>query len=292
MSAGKTFCRKWAASAAAVPLAAAALFSATVPSVQSARAVAPIRLDGRADEWTGVPRIVDPKTETAFAFQNDAQNIYVLMVITRPESLASAEATGLTILGRPERGRKTAKGDLFVTRQTSADNLILWRESQGAVLTEREKAEIRKIPRQPIFLAYATDAKGSSYGPLIRQTDVLPPDFASATDGPVTTFEFRLPLASPGTVPGAIGAVAGEPLLVSFAWGGRSGKILATPASRESPNSRSGYQSGTGRTWGQEFLDTFDSMSRPTVTTKGFSFAVTVALADAREPGLFTKRPF
>jgi hypothetical protein len=274
--------RRGAAAAPALLLAAAALWSATVPSVRSARAEAPVRLDGRADEWTGVPRVVDAKTETAFAFQNDARNLYILMVITRPESLASAEATGLTILGRPERGRRTAKGDLFVTRQTSADNLILWRESQGAVLTEREKAEIRKIPRQPIFLTYAMDAKGSSYGPLRRQTDILPPDFAAATDEAATTFEFRLPLASPETVPGAIGAVSGQPLRVSFAWGGRSGKILSTPASRESPSSRSGYQSGTGRTWGQEFLDTFDSMSRPTVATKGYAFAVTVELAGAR----------
>jgi hypothetical protein len=281
MSAGKTFSRRWASAAAAL-LAAMALSAATVPAVQSVRAGAPIRLDGRADEWTGVPRVVDLKTDTAFAFQNDAQNLYVLMVITRPESLASAAATGLTILGRPERGRATAKGALFVTRQTSADNLILWRESQGAVLTEREKTEIRKTPRQPIFLAYAMDAKGSSYGPLRRQTDVLPPDFASATDGSATTFEFRLPLAPPDEVPGAIGAVSGEPIRISFAWGGRSGKILSTPASRESPNQRSGYQSGTGRTWGQEFLDTFDTMSRPAVKTKGFAFAVTVALADAR----------
>ena len=39
--------------------------------------------------------------------------------------------------------------------------------------------------------------------------------------------------------------------------------------------------SGTGRTWGQEFLDTFDSLSRPTMGTKKFSFAVDVRLADA-----------
>jgi hypothetical protein len=49
---------------------------------------------------------------------------------------------------------------------------------------------------------------------------------------------------------------------------------------RKAPNSKSGYMSGTGRTWGQEFLDDFDSMSRPSLGTKKFTFAVDVRLAE------------
>lgn len=266
--------------ALAVLLFAAAASAASVPVAQSIRPESPIRLDGKADEWANAPRVVDPKTGTSFAFQNDGGNLYILLIITKHEALTSAEATGMTVLGR--RGRKAAKGALFLTRLTSADNLIRWRESQGAVLTEGEKAEIRKTPRQPISMAYAMDAKGGSYGPLRRQTDTLPPDFASFTDAGVTTFEFRLPIAPPDMVPGAIDGTPGEPVRISFSWGGSSGKILGTQASHEIQSTRSGYQSGTGRTWGQEFLDTFDSLGRPAVTTKGFSFAVTVALADAR----------
>ncbi len=41
--------------------------------------------------------------------------------------------------------------------------------------------------------------------------------------------------------------------------------------------------SGTGRTWGQEYLDSFDSLSRPRLgDIKKFSFAVDVTLADAK----------
>jgi hypothetical protein len=39
-------------------------------------------------------------------------------------------------------------------------------------------------------------------------------------------------------------------------------------------------KSGTGRTWGQEFLDDFDSMSWPSLGTKKFTFAVDVKLAE------------
>ena len=45
---------------------------------------------------------------------------------------------------------------------------------------------------------------------------------------------------------------------------------------------RSADVSGSGVTWAQEFLDTFDSLSRPTTGTKKFSFAVDVKLAEAK----------
>ncbi|MGZ5452786.1 MAG: hypothetical protein ACXW2R_01055, partial [Candidatus Aminicenantales bacterium] len=137
---------------------ASAASAATVPAVKSGKLTTPIRLDGKADDWAGVPRVFDAKAGTEFAFQNDARNLYVLVVMKRPESLQAVEATGMTILGHPGRSRKQAKGVLFLNRQISADGYIAWRESQGAILTEADKAEIRKLPRHPISLAFAVDA--------------------------------------------------------------------------------------------------------------------------------------
>jgi len=256
--------------------------AATVPAVRSGKLAAPIRLDGKADEWAGVPRILDPKAGAEFAFQNDARNLYVLVVIKLPASVQSVEATGMTILGRPGGSRKLAKGALFLSREISADGYIVWRESQGAVLTEADKAEIRKTPRRPITVAFAIDAKGSSYGPLRKQSDAFPPDFGASQQDSEAVYEFRLPLASPDFVAGGIGGAPGASIRISLEWGGTDRRNLSTQAGRESPNSRSGYVSGTGRTWGQEYLDSFDSMSRPTLgAKKKFSFAVDVKLADA-----------
>jgi len=261
---------------------ASAASAATVPTVESAKASFPIRLDGKADEWAAVPRILDPKAGTEFAFQNDARNLYILVVMKKPESFQSAEATGMTVLGRPGGSRKPAKGVLFLNREISADGYIVWRESQGAILTDADKAEIRKTPRHPITVSFAIDAKGSSYGPLRKQTDALPPDFGASQQDSEAVYEFRVPLASPDLLPGGIGGTPGASIRISLEWGGTDRKSLSTQAGRESPNSRSGYQSGTGRTWGQEYLDSFDSMSRPTLgNTKKFSFAVDVKLADA-----------
>lgn len=254
--------------------------AASAATVQSSKPSSTIRLDGKTDEWAAAVRVIDPKTGAEFAFQNDAQNLYILVVMKKPESLQAVEATGMTVLGRPGGSRKPAKGALFLTREISADGYIVWRESQGAVLTDEEKAEIRKFPRHSISLAFAVDAKGSSYGPLRKQTDAFPPDFLASLQDGAAIYEFRIPLAPPDLVPGGIGGQPGGTLRISFDWGGLDRSSLSTQASRESPSSRSGYVSGTGRTWGQEYLDSYDSMSRPTLSTKKFTFAVDVKLAD------------
>ena len=264
----------------AAAFAAPPASAATVPAVESARRSSPVRLDGKADEWMGVPRISDPKAGTQFAFMNDGRDLYILLVLKKPEPIESVEATGIAVLGRPAKSRKPARGALLLSRDISADGYIAWRENQGAILSESEKSEIRKIPRHSVSFAFAVDAKGSSYGPLRKQTDVFPPDFGTAWQEGGTIYEIRVPLASPDIVPGGIGGAPGTAIRVSFEWGGRSRKNLSTQAGRESPNSRSGYTSGTGRTWGQEYLDSFDSLSRPNLDTKKFSFAVDVKLAD------------
>lgn len=265
----------------AAAFAAPPASAATVPAAQSTKLTSPVGLDGKAGEWTGVPRVLDPKTGAEFAFMNDGRDIYILLVLKKPESIESVEATGMSVLGRPAGSRKPAKGALLLSRDISADGYIAWREGRGAILSEAEKSEIRKVPRHPISLAFAVDAKGSSYGPLRKQTDVFPPDFGADRQNAVAVYEIRVPLVSSDLVPGGIGGAPGSSVRVSFEWGGRSRKILSTQASREAPNAKSGYMSGTGRTWSQEYLDSFDPLSRPNLDTKKFSFTVDVKLADA-----------
>ena len=266
----------------AVFLLACFAVAATVPAVQSARVSSPVRLDGKADEWANVPRITDAKTGSEFAFQNDGRDLYVLLVVTKPEFLKSAEATGMTVLGSPGGKKKPAKGVRFLSGEISADGYIVWRESQGAVLTEQEKADLRKTPRHAISLAFAVDEKGSSYGPLRKKTDAFPPDFAAGRQTDAVVYECRIPLASPELVPGGIGGTPGTMVRLRFDWAATPKKSLSTEAgSRISGSTGStDYTSGTGRTWGQEYLDSYDPMSRPTLDTKKFSFAIDVTLAD------------
>jgi hypothetical protein len=253
-----------------------------MPAVRSAKVSSPVRLDGKIDEWGSVPRVSDAKTGSEFAFQNDGGNLYVLLVVTKPEFLKSAEATGMTVLGSPGGKKKPAKGVRFLSGEISADSYIVWRESQGAVLTEQEKTDLRKTPRHAISLAFSVDEKGSSYGPLRKKTDALPPEFAAGRQADAIVYECRIPLASPDLVPGGIGGTPGTMVRLRFDWAATPKKSLSTEAgSRISGSTGStDYTSGTGRTWGQEYLDSYDPMSRPTLDTKKFSFAIDVTLAD------------
>jgi hypothetical protein len=258
--------------------------SSKIPTAASRPALSAVSLDGLAAEWPPGDRVRDEKSGGQFAFLNDGRNFYVLLVLENSSARKSLEGTGMTILFRPAGTKKPWTGVLFFTRNVSAEAYIGWQESRGAVLTDGEKAELRKTATHAVFLAFAVGDKGSMYGPLLRQSDLDPPDFRAVEGATETTCEFRMPLAPPGEVPGGIGAVPGEIVRVSFNWGGIQRKTLATPSSREAPSSQSGYVSGTGRTWGQEFLDTFDAMSRPTTGTEKYAFSVDVTLAGKNQP--------
>ncbi len=269
---------RWLAMAA-LGLTVSGSASSEIPTALSRPVLAPVTVDGSADEWPPGDRIFDKKSGAELAFLNDGRNLYVLVVLKNPAARKSLEGTGMTIFSRPSGSKKPGNGVLFFSRLVSADAYIGWQESRGALLTDEEKSALRKTATHAVFLAFAVSEKGSAYGPLLRQSDIDPPDFRAAERADEATCEFRIPLAPSGEVPGGIGADPGAIIRVSFNWGGIERKTLSTPSSREAPSSQSGYVSGTGRTWGQEFLDTFDAMSRPTTGTEKYVFSVDLTLA-------------
>jgi hypothetical protein len=255
---------------------------AAVPSVASRWAAAPPVVDGRPDEWAGEALSHDRKSGADFAFRNDGGNLYILVTLKDPEAAEALLASGLKVFGRPARPGAAPSGVLFVARSVSADAYIGWEVGQGTVLTEAEKAELRKAGRGELHLAYAIGPSGSIFGPIGRAPRGAQPDFAEGGPENATSFEIRIPLASPKETTGAIGAAPGEALRVSFDWGGGENRELSTPGSNATKTLNSGYLSGTGRTWSQEFLDTFDSMARPFSNAKRYSFSVDVWLAASR----------
>jgi hypothetical protein len=255
---------------------------AKVPAVASQWAASPLVIDGQGGDWGGYVLAHDQKSGAAYAFRNDGGNLYVLVVLEDPEAAQAFRATGLKVFGRPGRSGAPGSGVLFLVRQVPTETFIGWREKQGQILTQEEKAELRKTPAHEVLLTFAVGEKESIYGP-IQSTPYSPaPGFAVAEREGETTFEFRIPLASPKDITGAIGARPGETLRVSFDWGGQQNLLLSTPATATSRNAASGYLTGTGRTWAQEFLDTFDTMARPSSGLKKYSFSADVKLAASR----------
>ena len=265
-----------------VSLAIVVPVRAAVPAARSVWAPTPVAVDGRADDWAGDAFLHDQKSGADFAFRNDGRDLFILIIVKDAEVAKALRTTGIKIFGRPSKSGAAGSGVLFAVREVSAEAYIGWQVSQGAVLTEADKASLRKAGRRELRLAFAMGATGSIYGPIGQTAHDSAPDFAAAGTGEGTVYEFRIPLASPRDVLGAIGGRPGETLRLSFEWGGSQNRELSTPSSRERQSSNSGYLSGTGRTWSQEFLDTFDAMARPSSGMKTYSLSVDVRLAEPR----------
>lgn len=253
-----------------------------VPAVQSSEVSTAPKIDGETGDWPASRLVLDAKSGIESAFQNDGNDFYILLVVKKPEARASLESTGITVLARVGP-RKTKRGVLFLKQKAPAETYIRWHESLGAVITEEEKTKLRNAGQHDLCLVFAVGATGSTYGPLRNLPGSNPPEFGVSEEAAETIYELKIPLLSPELVPGGLGALPGEDVRISFEWGGTTRKVFSTKTTREAtPLEKKGDLSGSGRTWAQEFLDSFDSMSRPTMGTKKFSFAVDVRLAEAK----------
>lgn len=250
-------------------------------SAQVLAAPRAIVIDGRSADWPSPNLVRDAKSGASFAFLNDGRDLYILMVVDQLETRESLESSGLSVLARVGRS-KSRRGVLFLKRPVPAETYIRWHESQGAYMTAEEKTKLRDLPEHDLLLTFAIGPTGSIYGPLHRLRDSEPPGFGVLELDGRATYELRIPLASPDLVPGGLGARPGDPVRVTFEWGGKARKLQGTKAVRETPPAEKGDLSGSGETWAQEFLNTFDSLSRPTMDTKRFKITIEVGLAEAK----------
>jgi hypothetical protein len=265
--------------ASAVSLLAAAAFCLLGSRPILPQSPAP-KIDGQTDDWRGEKFTRDVKSGAEMAFRNDRRNLYVLFVVKDAKPRESLDSTGLVVLAGKKTAKKPDRGVLFLKRQVPAESYILWQESQGLFLSDQEKDKLRDMIQRDLCLTFAVGALGSVYGPL-RQLDRenIPPSFAAAESPEGITYELKIPLAEPAIVPGGLGLAPGETVRISFSWGGATRKILSTKATRATPPSEQGGLSGVASP-AQEFLNMFDALSRPTMGTKKFSFAVDVRLAE------------
>jgi hypothetical protein len=240
-----------------------------------------VKIDGQTDDWSPQALSRDARSGVEYAFRNDGRNLYVLFIVKDPKPRESLASTGLLLLAGKARAKKLDRGVLFLKRPFPAETYILWQESQGTFLTESEKAKLRDTPGHDLCLTFAVGARGSVSGPLRRLSDSEPPKFAVSEGPDGTVYELEVPLAAPAHVPGGLGLSPGQTVRIAFEWGGASRSVLGTKAVRETPPAEKGGLAGVS-TPAQEFLNMFDALSRPTMGTKTFSFAVDVMLVIGR----------
>jgi len=263
-----------------VPLFSGFCFSED-PVAQSQWTSSPPKLDGLAGEWRSDSLLPVEKLDLDYGFRNDDRNLYILLVFKNPKFLSSIDAVGITISGGPGGTKNKNNAVKFVKRILTTDQYISMLENQGAPLTGEEREELRRQPRYPVFAAFAVDKKGKILSPSGAATNVEPPAFQTRRQENVSTYEFRIPLTSREPCPAGIEAGPGTTISVSFKWGGSAQKTLSPRTSWSTPWAMVSGDAlaDNAETRAQEFMNSFDSMSRPSLETKKYAFRVVFRLA-------------
>jgi hypothetical protein len=180
----------------------------------------PMRIDGLGEEWSGDLMAVHEKTKLEFAFRNDADYLYLLLVFKDPRFQSTLEKSGITVYFNNRGENKKERGIKFTKIMLTADQLIARRRSQGMKLTDQQIAEIRSKPFYPLFMYGMVNKKDLEQMATAKPS--LNPDFNATAAGDVRIFEFKIPLAKNENQPFGIGVEPGGKVKIGIEWGGRT----------------------------------------------------------------------
>ncbi len=217
-------------------LAASTLLAA--PSLAEGQAIeslwqaGPMTIDGVAQEWETSEPVFDDSSKVQYALRNDGRNLYIIMVFRAPESRgkntiypkSTLDYTGMRIYFTTGTKKSKDYGILFQKKEYTADALIANMEKRGQTVSEAQKAEIRKKDKHIVFTEEIIKPKKAE-APGGEAGDSDSPMFRAIDKGPLSVYEFRIPL---NCVPalGGIDAQPGQPVMLGFEWGGMTNQIL------------------------------------------------------------------
>ncbi|MDH4197683.1 MAG: hypothetical protein OEW05_09770 [Candidatus Aminicenantes bacterium] len=223
--------RSWTASI--VFVVAAALFLPTAAAedvIQSAWADKIPKIDGATDDWTDVTPASWAKGRVTCAFRNNAESLYVLLVIADPKLRSTIEATGVTLYFSPE-GKKEDYGVHFLKKTISAEEAIAVQEKQTP-LTEEQKTQMRAKPAYNFYFSEVVNKKAGSPAPP-DGTAGRPALFRYAPDKRSLVYEFIIPLARAEEWAAGVGAGLGQTVMVGFEWGGMTDAMRQAAARQQ-----------------------------------------------------------
>ncbi|OGD11112.1 MAG: hypothetical protein A2Y86_07195 [Candidatus Aminicenantes bacterium RBG_13_62_12] len=266
--------------------------SAVFPSdktVESLWLSGPAAIDGSAEEWSGEPLLADESAGAQVAFRNDADNLYLLLVIADRAHLSTLEATGATIFFNAAGKKTKDRGLRFFKKAATAEELIETLEKSGQVLSEEQKAEFRSRQRYLLFECEYLEKNKRILALGPPGSPLLAPAFKSLTAGEKTVIEFRLPLDR-ATQAWGIGAAPGGAMKLGVEWGGMTEEMkarrLARTVSTEEREAQSAAQTqshDSGRA--REFSSGGESLSGTgRGTPKKYSLWFDVKLAARERP--------
>ncbi len=254
--------------------------------ISSQWAASPPKLDGLSEDWLAEKMNIEKSVSVDYAFCNDSQNLYILLIFKDPKFLSSIDATGLTIYANTMVKKNKDFGVRFLKKVVTPDELIAMMEAKGTTLAEERKQEIRRNKQFVLYEADVINKKGEVVAAADAPEDVEPPAFRSMRQGKFVVYEFRIPMVARNLHPAGVGAKPGQTLKVGFEWGGMTKEMreaMAAQLGAEGVRARA-MDSGWGETGREEVEgtamgDSSPSLARMRKGPKKYSFWVDVKLA-------------
>ena len=193
-----------------------AAFPAAEPAVKSAWTASPAKIDGKADEWTDASLSVWDKGDVHYAFRNDADKLYILLVFKDRKFLSSIGETGITLYFGPAGKKDKDYAIHFVRRQVPADEAIALIERERK-LTDEEKVQFKTKPAYAIYDHQVQNKKSKAKA---DGSEFRPAHFRFAPDQGSMIYEFAILLRRDTELSAGVGAAPGGQVSVGFEWGG------------------------------------------------------------------------
>jgi hypothetical protein len=197
--------------------------------MKSEWAVAPLNIDGIHTDWAEAAFSPQKKVQADFAFRNDGQDLYLIMVFKEPKYLSSIEATGIKLFFNTEGKKKKDRGLRFFKKMVKPDEFIASLESKGQIISEEDKIKLR-TQRALIVFDYELLVKEkvrTSSDPQAETEGIDLPKFRFKKTEAGTVYEFRIPLAIDDAHPAGLGIEPGKTIKIGFEWGGLSEEMKA-----------------------------------------------------------------
>ena len=192
----------------------------------------PLSIDGADDDWAGDTLSFEKKFEIDYAFQNDAENLYVLFVFKDPLFLSTIKDTGMTFWINTEGKKKKKYGITFKMRKVSAEGIISLLEKQKGPLPEAEKNKIRSKPDYIFYQGDVRDKKGNILTPTALGGELGMPIFRSQPKQKMMVYEFVMPLRILEKLSAKHRMEPGKTVKVGFEWGGLTDRMKAQRMAR------------------------------------------------------------
>ena len=193
-------------------------------AVVSRWADSPVVIDGNPAEWSREEAVAEESVGTDIAVRNDAENLYVLLILRNPQFQSTVEETGITLWINTEMKTKKVHGIRFHRKAVTADELIQNLKDQGQTLTAEKEAELKT---RPSYFLFACETVNKKRAVVPRPGRTGTGAYRVSAGDHVMAYEFRIPLALLDDPENNVKVDPAKPFKFGAEWGGMTEEARA-----------------------------------------------------------------